>query len=72
MSFGKTKLTSYTDEILKDFLSLLSGDIPDLSFFCFVPPNYLVLMNGQELKVCSLLNVSCSDSVADVALLGWW
>lgn len=28
-------------------------------------------MNGQELKIRSLLNVSCSDSVADVAVLGW-
>lgn len=33
VSSNKTKLTFDTDEALKDFLSFLSGDIPDLSFF---------------------------------------
>jgi len=52
----------------RTFLWFLSGDIPDLSCF-FSLFCQIVLMNGQELNVCSLLtlNIGCSDSVADVA-----
>lgn len=61
----KMKLALDTVEASKDILWFLSGDVIDLSCFLFVLPNYLVLMNGQELNVCSLLplNVNCFDSI---------
>lgn len=70
MFSNKTKFTFDTTEALKDFFVTLKCRFSWFELFCFIPPNYR-MMNGQELKVCSLLNVCCSDSVADVALVGW-
>lgn len=71
-SSNKTKLTFDTDEALKDFLLFLSGDIPDLS--CFVLFCSTKLPCGDEWTGAKGLlsrNASCSDRVADVALVGW-
>lgn len=71
VSSNKTKLTFDTGEALKDFFVLLKWRYSWFELFCFVPPNYLVVMNYLvELKVCSL-QMSAALTVADVALVGW-
>lgn len=69
--FRKNKIVLSYRWGFERFFVILKWRYSCFEFFCFVPPNYLVLMNGQELKICFLMNVSCADSVADVALLGW-
>lgn len=73
--FDKMKLAFDTVEALKDFFVVPKWRYSRLEvfFFCFILPNHLVLMNGQELNVCSLLtlNVNCFDSVAAAAVVSW-
>lgn len=72
MSSNKTKLTFDTDKALKDFFfSFLSGDIRDLS--CFVLFHQMLPCGDEWTGAKGLLStsVSCSVSVADVALVGW-